>query len=150
MVIKHERYLYNKNTTLGKLYIDNRFFCYTLEDTVRAYGIKVKDHTAIPANEEGYKVGMRYSPGFKRDMLILYTENDKETLKHEGISFKYIYAHGGNTHEHTEGCVLVASEVNEKEFTIYNTVETRLRDIVRDTIESGEEVKWVVINKSTE
>jgi len=142
------RYLYSKDTTIGELYLDSLGkFCYTLEDTVRPYAIKVDEHTAIPENYEGYSVSTRYSPGFKRDMLILYTEPDKETLTYGGISFKYVYTHGGNTHVNTLGCILVAKNVNVSNMTIQGTMEEKLYDIVKDWMDKGFEVVIRVINK---
>lgn len=143
--IIHQRFKHLPQTTIGRLLINGRTLCYTLEDTVRAYGIKVDGYTAIPANNNtGYSVGIRYSPAFKRDMLVLYTENDKETLEFGGISFKYIMAHGGNKHEDTEGCILVA--YNTDKDTIWGTAEKELFDIVKGWLDNDEEVKWVISN----
>lgn len=147
--IIHNRFKYYPETTIGEIFIDSKHFCFTLEDTVRASGIKVQGYTAIPSNHYyGYKVGIRYSPGFKRDMLILYTEDDKETLEFNGISFKYVYSHGGNKHEDTEGCVLVAKSVDGN--LIYGTMEKELFDIVSEWIKAGEEVRWFITNGKQE
>jgi len=136
---------YTKDSTLGELYIGNKFFGYTLEDTARPFGVKVNHHTCIPQNLiEGYKVGIRYSPSFNRDMLILYTENDKETLSLEGISFKYIYFHGGNTAGDTDGCVLVARHKYEN--SIQGSLEGELFDIVSQWVKEGIEVRCIVKN----
>ncbi len=141
------RHLYSNDTTIGKLVLDTiGTFCYTLEDEVRPPGIKIKKETAIPENYLGYKVGIRYSPGFKRDMLILYTEDDKETLKYAGVSFRYVYFHGGNDHTHTAGCILVGENVNEKDMTISNTVENKLKEIVTKWLDEGHTVLVRVIN----
>ncbi len=141
------RYLYSDTTTIGRLVLDDLGeYCYTLEDEVRPPGIKIKKETAIPENHLGYEVGVRYSPGFKRDMLILFTEPDKETLKFGGVSFKYIYFHGGNNHTHSDGCILVATNVNEKNMTIQGSVEIPLRNIVMGWMNEGFKVVVRVIN----
>jgi len=143
--IIHNRTKYLSRTTLGEIIIDGERFCHTLEDTVRAKGIKLRKETAIAQNTDvGYKVGIRYSNSFNRFVLILYTEDDKITLKAGGISFKYIYAHGGNKHDDTEGCVLVGFNKNEN--TIYGTAERELFNLVSGWIDAGEEVRWVVTN----
>ena len=49
---------------LGELFIDKRFYCFTLEDTVRNPGVKVKDRTAIPVGT--YKVIVNMSPSKHR------------------------------------------------------------------------------------
>lgn len=141
------RNLYSKDTTIGDLHLDSLGkFCYTLEDTIRGRGIKIKHHTAIPENQIGYKVGIKYSPGFKRDMLILYTEPDGITLKLNDVSFTYVYFHGGNSHSDTSGCPLVAKDKNIKSMTIYNSCEIELRDIVTDWLNNGYKVVARFIN----
>ena len=61
-----------KDTTIGKLYINGEFFCHTLEDAIRGYGIKVYGHTGIPAG--AYKIDLSVSHRFKRLMPMVYTE----------------------------------------------------------------------------
>jgi len=123
MILKLVRDSYTKDTTLGKLYIDGLFFCHTLEDASRDYGVKVKGHTAIPRGE--YKVKLSKSSRFKRTMPMIYTEDNEYELKNKGISFKGIRIHGGNTHKNTEGCILVAKrKLNDS--TIQGTMEYEL------------------------
>lgn len=99
------RHRYTATATFGRLYVDGVFQCFTLEDTVRPTGIKVKNDTAIPAGE--YKVSHYVSPRFKRVLPIIYTEDDGVTLKSNGIEFRYTLFHSGNKIEDTSGCVLV-------------------------------------------
>lgn len=116
---------YTLKTTLGKMYLggSKEQFCYTLEDVVRGRGIKIKGHTAIP--EGVYNWHITYSNRFKRDMISIYTEPNGYELKSKDISFKGIRIHGGNNHENTEGCPLVAyTKVNEDH--IYKTAEKDL------------------------
>ena len=123
MELKLIRDTFTINTTIGKLYIDDVFFCYTLEDTARDEGIKIKGHTSIPRGE--YKVKLSHSSRFKRVMPMIYTESNEYELKNKGISFKGIRIHGGNTHKNTEGCILVAkNKLNDS--TIQGTMEKEL------------------------
>lgn len=123
MKLKLIRDTFTINTTIGKLYIDDVFFCYTLEDTARDEGIKIKGHTSIPRGE--YKVKLTRSSRFKRVMPMVYTESNEYELKNKGISFKGIRIHGGNTHKNTEGCILVAkNKLND--YTIQGTMEKEL------------------------
>lgn len=145
MEIQIIRDQYNENTTLGKLYIDNKYFCETLEDTCRPDGIKVNKHTAIPAGFR-YKVDVTMSGRFGRLMPILYTESDGITLKAGGIKFLGIRLHGGNKHTNTEGCPLVAyNRINE--YTIQGTAEKELTAKIHDAIKRGETVSLYCINK---
>jgi len=84
-----------KNSTPGKLFIDGTFECYTLEDIVRARGVKVYGQTAIPAGT--YQVFLTQSLRFKRVLPLL--------LNVPG--FEGIRIHPGNKAEDTDGCILV-------------------------------------------
>lgn len=144
MNIKIVRSEYTNDTTIGSLFINDERFCYTLEDTVRARGIKVKGHTAIPAGT--YHVNVTMSGRFKRMMPIVYSEADGMTLSNEGVSFVGIRLHGGNTHQNTEGCPLVAYNRPSKEM-IQGTAEKELTQKIKAAIDSGEQVFLIIENK---
>lgn len=79
--------------TIGKLYIDDNYFCDTLEDTVRK--VKIAGKTAIPAGS--YKVKKTMSPRFKIVLPeILNVPN-----------FTGVRIHSGNTAKDTDGCLLL-------------------------------------------
>jgi len=143
--IIHNRDEHFSQTAMGSIRIHDKWFCWTLEDTVRAYGIKVYGYTAFPANSNtGYKVGIRYSQKFKREVIVIYTEEDGVTLTYAEISFTYVYAHGGNKHEHTDGCCLVG--YNREGNEIWNTAEEELFNFVKGWLDAGKEVRWVTTN----
>lgn len=110
MKLKLVREYLTPNETLGSLYIDGKFFCYTLEDKDRGLkqsnaladvqARKVKAQTAIPSGT--YKVSVTPSNRFKRPMPLVH-----DVKGFEGIRF-----HGGNTHLDSEGCILVARQRN--------------------------------------
>mgnify|MGYP001194245936 FL=1 len=90
--------------TIGKLYIDDNYFCDTLEDTVRDLNKngkfdngekKVHAKTAIPYGI--YEIKWTYSPRFKK-----YTPQLMSVPSFEGIRI-----HAGNTSADTEGCLLL-------------------------------------------
>jgi len=149
---------YSSDSTIGKIGVleeERPFydFCNTLEDTVRAYGIKVKGATAIPSTEEGkeYFVDIRVSPRFG-EVVVFYTSKEKREdgeykyiLENGGIRFEYILAHGGNKPEDTDGCVLVAKNRNESNMTIQGSYKKKIVALVKE-LQKTCDVKLRVIN----
>lgn len=91
--------------TIGKLRIDGKPFCDTLEDVVRPPLEKVWGETAIPAGT--YKVILNQSNRFKCLMPLL--------LNVPG--FDGIRIHAGNTAEDTHGCLLVGKNTEKGKVT---------------------------------
>ena len=89
--------------TISKLFINDVYFCYIMEDKIREE--KIKGITAIPRGT--YEVVITMSNRFKRLLpLLLNVPN------YEGVRI-----HAGNTSEDTEGCLLPGlslGTVNEK------------------------------------
>ena len=48
MELKISRKEFTDQSTIGDLFIDDTYFCHTLEDMVREPGVKVPGETAIP------------------------------------------------------------------------------------------------------
>ena len=135
------------DTTIGNIKINNKHYAYTLEDTIRPFGIKVYKHTGIPECKEGYKVAIKWSNHFDRFVLVLYTyiSGGKYVLHNNGIQFTNIYAHGGNDNNDTDGCILVAKHNTHDK--IYKTMESELFSLVSSWIKRGIEVRWIINNK---
>lgn len=95
MDITVNRMTFTENSTIGELWMDGKFFCYTLEDTCRNH--KVDGKTAIPAGR--YQLTIDYSEKFSRDMPHLL----------EVPNFEGVRIHWGNKPEDTEGCILVGT-----------------------------------------
>lgn len=85
---------YSDRATIGLLSLGD-FLCFTLEDRVRAAGLKVQNETAIPA--ERYQVIVNFSQRFQRRMPLLL----------DVPMFTGIRIHSGNTAADTKGCILV-------------------------------------------
>lgn len=100
-----KRDTYNPKNTLGKMYINDVFFCETLEDVVRDINkdgdltdvneTKVYGETAIPSGI--YKMIINMSNRFKKEMPLLL----------EVKGFEGIRIHAGNKEADTHGCILV-------------------------------------------
>lgn len=120
--------------TIGKLYIDDIYFCDTLEDTVRDLNKngkfdngekKVKGETAIPYGT--YEIKWTYSPRFKK-----YTAQLMNVPSFEGIRI-----HAGNNSSHTEGCLLLGE--NKKVGMVLNSRATmeKFDPIIKDACSKG-------------
>src|SRR5258706_14204807 len=97
MNLKLIRQIFTEESTIGSLFIDNVFECFTLEDTVRASGIKIPGATAIPYGS--YEVIIDYSKRFARNMPHVLNVP----------MFEGIRIHSGNTSSDTEGCILLGA-----------------------------------------
>ena len=105
MRIELVRIAFKDTYTIGKLYVDDTYFCDVLEDVDRGLDSsmseseilekKVKGQTAIPTGH--YVINITYSPKYKRMMPLL--------LDVKG--FSGIRIHSGNTAKDTEGCLIV-------------------------------------------
>lgn len=93
MKLELVRHYLGENYTIGKLSIDRKYFCDTLEDAVRP--IKIYGKTAIPFGT--YKIILNESPRFGRVLPRLLN-----VPKFDGVLI-----HRGNTAEDTAGCILV-------------------------------------------
>lgn len=136
MTTIHLRRTAKKSTyTIGKLYVNEEYFCDTIEDTDRGLSsdmdvseitkLKIHGQTAIPTGT--YNVVMTYSPRFKKIMPLL--ENVP--------GFSGIRIHSGNDSSDTEGCILpgqnkvVGKVINSRVYT------NKLYKVISDGLKSG-------------
>ena len=120
--------------TIGKLYIDDAYFCDTLEDTVRDTNksgkfdngeYKIKGKTAIPYGT--YEIKWTYSPRFKK-----YTPQLMNVPSFEGIR-----VHAGNTSADTEGCLILGE--NKQVGKVLNSRATinKFYPIIKEACSNG-------------
>lgn len=95
MKLELKRLHRTNNSTIGELYVNGVFECYTLEDKERE--VKIKNETAIPKGV--YIVGITLSNRFKRMLPILMNVPN----------FEGVRIHSGNSNHDTEGCILVGT-----------------------------------------
>ena len=120
MEIRINRIARKEQYTIGNMYVDDTYFCDTLEDADRGLADtmqideilakKVKAQTAIPTGK--YDVILTFSQRFKRVLPLL--------LNVKG--FEGIRIHAGNTAEDTEGCLLVGE--NKEKGKVLNSRAT--------------------------
>ena len=132
-----------QETTLGTLSQGPEKICDTLEDQVREVpgkpvkSWKVWGKTAIPAGR--YRITLENSPRFGKDTI---TVNEVE-------GFDGVRGHGGNKHEHTEGCLLFGVKVNAVTITKSQDTLKVVKAKVAKFIADGHEV-WLTIHNAKE
>lgn len=120
--------------TIGKLYIDDVYFCDTIEDTVRDLNKngkfdngekKIYSKTAIPYGI--YEIKWTYSPRFKK-----YTPQLMNVPSFEGIRI-----HAGNTSADTEGCLILGK--NKQVGKVLNSRDTinKFYPIIKEACSNG-------------
>lgn len=131
-----QRFAQTPEYTVGRLYIDDKFFSHTMEDVVRDMPKekKIMHKTAIPAGT--YKIVVNRSPKFKRDLPLLL-----DVPYFEGIRI-----HRGNTARDSSGCVLVGIN-REKGKVLDSTIhELKLTEILKNAQNSGEPIEIEIRN----
>lgn len=131
-----------KDYTIGKMYINGEYFCDTLEDTDRGLTMtmslaEIKDvkeygRTAIPTGR--YQVAYTYSNRFKKHLPLLL----------QVPAFDGVRIHSGNTHNDTDGCILLGeNKAVGKVLNSRKTMDEFLR-ILKPAIEACEDI-WLEI-----
>ena len=98
MELKLQRYLLAENYTMGLLFIDNVYFCDTIEDKYRGQDLsktKVAGETCIPYGT--YVVKITYSNKYRKSMPQIL----------DVPYFTGIRIHSGSSAKDSSGCVIV-------------------------------------------
>ena len=116
--------------TIGRLFVDGKYFCDTLEDRCRDFDKeeKVMNETAIP--EGIYEVIVNVSAKFRRKLPLLLD------VPH----FSGIRIHRGNMDKDTSGCILVGE--NKQQGRVINSTgyELKLTEMIEKAMLSGEKI----------
>ena len=143
MRILLQRHALKAGYTIGRMEINGRYFCDTLEDTDRGLresmtedeiaALKVKGATAIPIGT--YRIDMQTrSPRFGRVLPRLISVK----------GYAGVLIHSGNTAADTEGCILVGE--NRERGKVLNSRATleSLLVFLRAAQAEGEEIELTI------
>ena len=131
------RFAFRETYTVGKLTVDGKYLCDTLEDKNRDMNhngefdngeVKVFGETCIPFGR--YRVTLTYSDKFKRVLPAVWNVN----------SFSGIRIHAGNKPEDTHGCILVGENKVKGGLINSRAWEERITEMIRGWIAEGHEV----------
>lgn len=135
MKLRVERLWKKPAYTVGRLFVDGKFFCNTLEDTVRDLSNekKVYGKTAIPYGE--YKVVYNWSPKFGRNLPRLLNVP----------AFEGILIHPGNTADDSAGCILVGRNTEVGRLTESRYTSDKLNVLIEDAQKGGESITIEIV-----
>ena len=134
----------NEVCTLGWMFIDDVFECYTLEDVGRK--IKIWGKTRIPAGT--YKIKLRKTGRFHNKYMSRFSSFHKGMLHVQKVlNFKYILIHVGNTAEDTAGCLLVGERIRENMILDSTSAYTKMYKKVIYAMQLDEEVTITYIDE---
>jgi hypothetical protein len=152
MELKLKRTALRGTYTIGKLSVDNHYFCDTCEDKVRdlnkdgdlndAGESKVYGKTAIPYGR--YEITMKVqSPKYSQRASYAWCKGYLPRLLNVP-HFDGILIHAGNTAEDSAGCLIVGE--NKVKGEVINSMETlkRLYRILKSASDIGEKI-WITI-----
>ncbi|RZS93293.1 DUF5675 family protein [Aquimarina brevivitae] len=148
------RYTYDEHTTLGLLYVRDKFTAYTLEDTYREE--KIKGKTRIPSGT--YQIGFREITDPPSPLTQKYRNRSdlKDFFTHHlevknVENFNFIYIHIGNDHGDTDGCILIADGIHasslEKKILSSVKAYTKFYKHIKALLEVGEPVRLVIYDE---
>ena len=110
MIVKLIRFSSQEDSTLGLLYIDGAFQCFTIEDEFREE--KVHGETRIP--EGIYELGIRAEGGFHERYKQKFRGVHKGMIEVLDVpNFKYILFHVGNFESDSAGCILFGNSAKQ-------------------------------------
>lgn len=107
MKVVLQRFVSNKNETIGVLYIDGVPLAVTCEDEKRT--VKLAAETRIPEGE--YELKLRTEGGHHAKYAKMFPKIHKGMLELQKVpNFQYILIHIGNNDDDTAGCILVGEK----------------------------------------
>jgi hypothetical protein len=136
MKIEVRRVGFSSKSTISEVWVDGTRLWYGLEDAVRqekgvpVWKWKVRGRTAIP--EGRYKVIVTQSTRFKRRLPLV--------VKVPG--FTGIRIHSGNTHEHTEGCLLLGMKTSKGTVLQSRAACAEAQELIETALLAGDKV-WI-------
>lgn len=139
-LITVKRFIHHPDCEIGRVYINDELFCFSIEDAFRT--TKIPGETCIPYGN--YPLGTRWSPHFSK------------SYNHEMIwvknvpGFEYILIHWGNTISDTEGCLIIGDKIgiiNQKD-AVLNSRATYLKfynKVIGPIMAGGQTIEYVKV-----
>lgn len=150
-----KRFAFKNDYTVGKLYIDNQYFCDTIEDKDRGFNssmsveeIKSKKQYAVTAIPTGtYDITLNVvSPKFKNNKKYAFCGGKLPRLLNVK-GYDGVLIHIGNTAQDSAGCILVGQ--NKVVGKVINSTDTfqKLYKVLDQARQKGEKISIEIVNK---
>lgn len=142
MKLRLERLWPRTDYTVGRLYVNGKMYCNTLEDRIadiNKNGVfdgnekKIPGKTAIPYGE--YNVVFNWSPRFGRNLPRLLNVP----------AFEGILIHPGNTADDSSGCILVGKNTSPGRLTESRYTSDNLNILIEDAQRKGERITIEIV-----
>lgn len=134
------------HSTIGSLFLNGNFICFTLEDVCRPDGVKIKGETAIPKGD--YDLIINHSNRFNRLMPLIYNCPDLSVINYSQ-KWTGIRIHPGNSNADTDGCILVGKEKKTDWVSGSNDAYNELFAILEPLCSNGNSIKLNITNAQT-
>lgn len=119
MLLTNERFTSDADTTIGGMFVDYRFDCFSLEDEHR--NVKIAGETRIPAGR--YRLDLRTEGGLTQKYAKRFPDFHQGMIWLRDVpNFKWVYIHVGNDDDDTDGCIVVGQNAATHGMTIGRSV----------------------------
>lgn len=142
-----------RDYTIGNLYINDKYFCDTLEDTDRGLDqampiekikqLKIKDKTAIPTGT--YNILMNVvSPKYSKRQYYMDLCKGKVPRLTSVPGYDGVLIHVGNTAADTSGCILVGLNKAKGKVLSSRIIFEKLYPILKEASNKGEKITLTI------
>lgn len=140
MKLKLKRKYFGDTFTEGKIFVNEGFECYTVEDRDRKLeditNLKIPSSSAIPRGL--YRVVISMSNRFKKELIEIL----------DVPRFTGVRIHSGNSSKDSEGCIIVGSSNNRDDDDWVGGSKIaydKLHAKVKEAIERGEDITIEIV-----
>ena len=150
MNVAVERVAADAESTLGVLFVDGQFGCFTLEDQHQTE--KVFGETRIPPGR--YLLGLRKFGGFHHRYGNKFGDRHRGMIQILDVTdFEDVLIHIGNDDDDTAGCILVGNGVMPRGpggWRVSNSTDAywRIYPIIADELIAGREVGLQIVDRA--
>lgn len=131
MIILLNRFAKKASYTVGKIFVNNIYFCDSLELPVKGGG--TEKMTAVAPGV--YECGIIYSPKFKRNLIEIKNVPARTDIR----------IHAGNTAKDTDGCILTGKNTVIGTLVQSREYEEKLTQFAENAIKNSDKILMQIV-----